>query len=242
MSMLDPEKLTQHQLLIDEKIGDVTGDFIPDRVRLYGDKESDSPYITNLTLEIEDGDTGLIVDLITELSGYNPTLFLADFTKDQVKDIKLSMETGGSGGYGTFVLYSFMEDEWKVIFDSDSYNELYQYKVNYHDYYSVSIENVMFDMLFILDISDKGYDYVLQYYNVNGRLIKPIQGEVLALGSLIPVVTNEKDDYYDLLALQRIIGTTNSDTLGYIENLLSWDGNRFVIIRMMVLIPGLSPI
>jgi hypothetical protein len=91
----------------------------------------------------------------------------------------------------------------------------------------------MLNKLFYLDISHKGYDYVSQYYNESGELIKPVSGEVLALGALIPVIGSEKDNSFDLLALQRIIGSTNSDTLGYIENLLSWNGERFVTVRMM---------
>jgi hypothetical protein len=61
---------------------------------------------------------------------------------------------------------------------------------------------------------------------------------VLALSSLVSIVNNEKNDAYDLLAFQRIIGIYNSDTLGFIENLLSWDGEKFVSSRMFATIPG----
>jgi hypothetical protein len=223
----------EYHVLIDEKIGDVTGDGVPDRISLYGDKSADSPYISNLRLEIEDGQTGLKLDMITELSGYNPTLFLGDFTKDKIDDIKLSMDTGGSGGYGIFAVYSYKNNELKTLFESDRYNTEYQYMVEYNNLYKVSVGNVMLNKLFYLDISLKGYDYLSQYYNESGELIKPVSGEVLALGTLIPVIGSEKDNSFDLLALQRIIGSTNSDTLGYIENLLSWNGEQFVTVRMM---------
>lgn len=106
--------------------------------------------------------------------------------------------------------------------------------VEYNDLYKVSVGNVMMNKLFLLDVSNKGYDYVSQYYNEKGELIEPVQGEVLALGTLLPVIGSEKDNSFDLLAFQRIIGSTNSDTLGYIENLLSWNGERFDTVRMMV--------
>jgi hypothetical protein len=225
--------MMEYHVLIDEKIGDVTGDGVPDRISLYGDKSADSPYINNIRLEIEDGQTGLKLDMITELSGYNPILFLGDFTKDKIDDIKLSMDTGGSGGYGIFVVYSYKNNELKTLFESDRYNIEYQYMVEYNNLYKVSVGNVMLNKLFYLDISHKGYDYLSQYYNECGELIKPMSGEVLALGTLIPVIGSEKDNSFDLLALQRIIGSTNSDTLGYIENLLSWNGERFSTVRMM---------
>ena len=96
----------------------------------------------------------------------------------------------------------------------------------------------MLDKLFILDISYRGYDYVSHYYDEYGKLKQPVQGEVLALSTLIPIVNDEKTNAFDLLAFQRIIGTSNSDTLGYIENLLSWDGQKFVSSRMFASIPG----
>ncbi|MNU01542.1 hypothetical protein D3C72_2449780 [compost metagenome] len=42
---------------------------------------------------------------------------------------------------------------------------------------------------------------------------------------------------YDLIALQRIIGTFNADTLGYVENLLTWGGTHFISSRLSVSIP-----
>ncbi|WP_160358573.1 hypothetical protein [Clostridium chromiireducens] len=78
----------------------------------------------------------------------------------------------------------------------------------------------------------------LRYYNENGELKKPARGEVLALSALVPILNNERINSYDLLAFQRIIGTTNSDTLGYIENLLTWTGERFVSSRMFASISG----
>lgn len=230
--------LMEYHILIDEKIGDVTGDGIPDRISLFGDKSIDSPYFSNLRVEIDDGRTGVKMDMITEISGYNPTLFLGDFTKDQIMDIKISMDTGGSGGYGIFAIYSCINNEIVTIFTSDRYNTEFQYKVEYSNFYKINIGNVMLNKLYFLDITDKGYDYLSMCYNEIGKLIKPMKGEVLALGALIPVIGNEQENSFDLLAIQRIIGSTNSDTLGYIENLLSWNGERFVSIRMMASTTG----
>lgn len=44
---------------------------------------------------------------------------------------------------------------------------------------------------------------------------------------------------YELLVYQRIIGPINSDTLGYIENVFSWDGKEFYSTRMSAVIPSL---
>lgn len=216
-----------YRILIDEKIGDVTGDSIPDKVSMYGEQTGDSPYISNIWLEITDGASGLIEKIVTEISGYDPTLFLGDFTNNGAEDIKISAETGGSGGYGVFAVYSYGNNNPDIIFSSDEYNKEFQYLVDYSDFYRVSIGNVKLNILFVLDISRKGNDYLSQFYNEDGKLIKPVQGEVLALGACIPIVGSETEGTFDLLALQRIIGNINSDTLGYIVNLLSWNGKAF---------------
>jgi hypothetical protein len=67
----------------------------------------------------------------------------------------------------------------------------------------------------------------------------PIRGDVLAVSEIMPLIQNEDINAYELLAYQRIIGPINSDTLGYIENVLSWDGEEFVSTRMSAVIPGL---
>jgi hypothetical protein len=227
--------------LLDMKIGDVTGDGVPDKVSLYGSKPEGYTgiFTDDITVVIEDGRTNETKTITPELnSGYNVSLFLGDFTKDKIDDIKVSIDSGGSGGYGYFYIYSFKKNNLQEIFNFDKYNEEYKYKVDYADFYKVAVGNVMLDKLFLLDISYKEYDYLSQYYNENGKLKRPVQGEVLAIGTLAPIVNDEKTNTYDILAFQRIIGTSNSDTLGYIENLLSWNGQKFVSSRMFASIPG----
>lgn len=232
----------ENNYLLDVKLGDVTGDGILDKVSLYGKKQNPSEiFADNITIVIEDGRTHKIYTITPKFnSGYNASVFLGDFTKNNINDIKISIDSGGSGGYGFFYIYSFNGNSFKENFNFDDYNTEYKFKVDYADFYKVDIGNAILDKLFILDISYKGYDYLSQYYSENGKLKKPVQGEVLALSSLFPIVNDEKFNYYDLLAFQRIIGTSNSDTLGYIENFLSWDGKKFVSLKMLAAVPNLK--
>lgn len=237
----ETHSLDKNTYLLDMKFGDVTGDGIPDKVSLYGNKPAGSTgiYSENITIVIEDGRTNQIKTITPEFSsGYNARLFLGDFTKNKVADIKVSIDSGGSGGYGYFYIYSFKNDNLLEIFNSDKYNKEYKFKVDYADLYKLDVGNVILDKLFILDISYKGYDYLSQYYDESGKLKKTVKGEVLAISTLVPIVNDEKTNTYDLAALQRIIGNSNSDTLGYIENLLSWDGEKFASSKMFAAIPG----
>ena len=152
--------------------------------------------------------------------------------------VLVSIDSGGSGGYGYFYIYSFKNNIPRQMFDVEKYNQDHLFDVHYEDSYKVRVESPQLDLLFTIDISDKGYDYLSQYYDENGKLKQPVQGGALALGVLNPIVTNNKEFSYDLLAFQRIIGTTNSDTLGYIENLLTWNDAHFISSRLNVSIPG----
>lgn len=72
------------------------------------------------------------------------------------------------------------------------------------------------------------------------RSIKPVQGKVLKAEAFIPIISNETEQSYDLVAIHRIIGGMESETLDYIENQLSWDGERFISVRMLASIPGIE--
>lgn len=229
-----------NEYLLDVKIGDVTGDGIPDKVSLYGNKEGPSEMFSdNITIVVEDGHTHKIQTITPKFnSGYNASIFLGDFTRDKIDDIKLSIDSGGSGGYGFFYIYTFNDNSFIEIFNFDDYNAEYKYRVDYADFYKVNVSSTTLDKLFIIDISYKGYDYLSQYYYENGKLKKPVQGEVLALSTLLPTIMNEKLTYYNLIAFQRIIGTFNSDTLGYIQNFLIWNEKKFVPSRTFLALPG----
>ncbi|AJY75125.1 hypothetical protein [Paenibacillus beijingensis] len=227
--------------LLDFKRGDVNGDGIPDSVYLTGHKPDGAGgvFADNITLVIRDGRSNMEAAVpLPDNAGYDARLFLGDFQEDRIADILVSIESGGSGGYGIFYIYSFRNNILRQLFDYQSYNSQITFKVNYENMYKVGVGSPPLDVLFTIDISGRSSNYLSQFYDENGRLKSPVQGEVLALGALMPVVTDTKSAGYDLLALQRIIGTTNADTLGYVENLLSWDGAQFSSSRLSVSIIG----
>lgn len=228
-------------MVLDQKQGDVTGDGRPDQVQLIGNRPEGtvSGFADQITLVIQDGFTNRYYPVsLPNNAGYNARLFLGDFDNDHIPDILVSIDSGGSGGYGYFYLYSFNNSRLRTMFDVDSYNNEYKFNVLFEDYYKVGVFSPQLDVLFTIDISRKGPDYLSRYYNTDGKLKQPVKGEVLALGALKPIVSNESSTRYDLLAMQRIIGTFNADTLGYVENLLTWSGTSFTSSRLSVSIPS----
>lgn len=227
--------------VIDTKIGDVNGDRVPDIVRLMGVRSSDGSrsFVDQLSLSIQDGRTSMTYSIpLRENAGYHPTLFLGDFTGDRVNDILVSLDTGGSGGYSGNSMYSFLNNQAKLLFDSEQYNRQQQnnFSVTYQDYYRVEVKSTSPAKTYLIDIQLKGKEYLSDLYHPNGTLKKPVQGEVTALSGAFPIDWN-RDGRYELLAIQRTIGLYNADTLGYVMNFLRWDGSKFTTYNQWFSIP-----
>lgn len=135
--------------------GDVNGDGIPDFVYITGTKQ-DSPHVQNITLMIQDGATGYISSIpLSENAGYNPTIFLGDFTGNGVNDIFISINSGGSGGIMYHYIYSFLNNRAQLLFDFNVYNKQYQYTVTYQDQYKVEVVSIANNEKYIIDISTR---------------------------------------------------------------------------------------
>lgn len=219
--------------------GDVTGDRIPDDVYLTGVKTSDSPFIQNLTLVVRDGRTGITRagTLPSENAGYNPTLYLNDFTGDGIYDILISIASGGSGGIMYYYIYSCVNNVGSLLFDYNVYNQEYQYEVIYKDNYRVEVISKNNNTKYLLDISYKGPEYLNEIYDSNGKLKSPITGFINPLSGLYPVDL-DGNKVYELLAIQRIAGRYNADALGFVQNILKWENNRFILNTQFVAVFG----
>lgn len=217
---------------------DVNGDRIPDNVYLTGTKTQDSQFTKNITLIIQDGMIGSFASIsIEENAGYNPTIFLGDFTGNGVDDILISIDSGGSGAIMYHYIYSFINNTMQLLFDFNVYNEEYKYDVTYKDNYKVEVVSKKNNQTYIIDISNKGNDYLNEIYDKNGKLRKPISGFVDPLSGLYPIDFNS-DKVYELLAYQKISGRYHADSLGYVLNTLKWNTDKFILDNQSVAIWG----
>jgi hypothetical protein len=218
--------------------GDVTGDKVSDNVYLTGTKTPDSPFIQNITLVVQDGRTGRTRNVqLSENAGYNPTLFLGDFTGNGVDDILIRIDSGGSGAFTYDYVYSFVNNNPQLLFDFNVYNEQFQYDVSYQDKYKVKVISKINNLTYLIDISLRDPEYLSEIYDANGKLKSPIEGFVNPLSGLYPV-DFDSNGVYELLAYQKIAGRYNADALGYVLNTLAWKNDRFVLQNQNVAIGG----
>lgn len=233
------EKPKKKEYVLDYAVADVTGDGTMDQVFLIGNKpDSESPYVDNIEIVVRDGAANKYTKIkFRENSGYNPTLFLGDFTGDGVADILVSIDSGGSGAIGYYYLYSFVNNKAKQLFDFQAFNEKYRYEVKFRDNYLVEVISKNLKEKYLIDIRYRGKEYLNEIYNKNGKLKEPIQGFVNPISGLYPIDI-QRDGIYGLYILQRIAGRYNADGLGFIETFMEWDKNKFVPMTQMVSIYG----
>lgn len=221
-------------------VGDVNGDKVPDNVYLTGKRTPTSPFVQNITLLIQDGRTGKIVSVpLKENTGYDPTLQLIDFTGDGVKDILVSIASGGSGGTMYYYIFSYLNNIPRLMFDFSKYNELFKYDVIYKDNYKVEFISRLNSQKYIIDLSYKGSEYLSEIYNSNGKLKEPIEGFVNPISGLYPI-DFDSNGVYELLAYQKIAGRYNADSIGYVQNTLKWNGTGFILSNQDVAIFGMQ--
>lgn len=231
-------RVTINPSIVSFASGDVTGDRVPDNVYLTGTKTPDSPFIQNITLVVQDGTTGRISRVpLRENAGYNPVLYLGDFTGNRVNDILISINSGGSGAFTYDYVYSFLNSNPQILFDFNVYNEQYQYDVTYQDNYKVKVFSKSNNQTYLIDISLRDPEYLNGIYDADGKLKNPITGFVNPLSGLYPV---DFDSNYvcELLAYQKIAGLYNADALGYVLNTLGWKESKFDLLNQNVAIFG----
>jgi hypothetical protein len=225
-------------IIVASKWGDIDGDGIIDNVLLTATQTPDSPFWKNITLVIQNGRTKYYQQIsFKNNEGYNPTLFLGDFTGNKVDDILVVIDTGGSGGTIYSYVFSYISGQIMQNFNSDTFNEDYQYSVSYLDQYKATVVSNKLKERYILDLTYKGKEYLSEIYDNNGDLKEPIEGWVNPLSGLYPV-DFDRDGTYELEAYQRIAGRYNADSLGFVQTVLKWNGQVFSHERQNVLIIG----
>lgn len=222
--------------IFDMKIGDVTGDQVDDFIYLTGSKESpDAIYEADLAIYVVDGVTNeAMTQPLSVKGGYGGELFIGDFNQDMTADVYVSLSSGGSGNINYYYLYSFNNRKPVKLFDYEVFNQLSEWSVKFLDQYKVELTQNKLNQTFILDISKKNPQFLMQYYHSNGSVKGHIEGDVLPLGGLAPVITPIGNGSFNLLASQRIIGIATVDEIGVVETSLIFKGEQFIPYTIVV--------
>lgn len=243
----EDEDYLRDKSVLDFTEGDVTVTGVKDKVYLVGDKKfgDTSQYAENIQLIIQTVPQNEIIAVSLPTSkGYNPSLFLADFTGDKAKDIMITMLKDPAGGPISAYIYTVEDRIPKLIFDYEAFNQSYTGNVIYKDDYRVEIETEIPQKKYVLDLTEQDNEEIQELYDETGRLIvgtEAIKGNLSELIALNPL-DYDKNGIYELATEQGIQSALGQSILGLIETFLRWNPSekKFEPIAQYMAVSGMN--
>lgn len=226
-------QLPEDTYILQVQKADVSGDGTEDTVMLVGQPLKDNPsFYKMVNVVVRDGKTGAFSSLSPMqvkdyLQGYEPTMFLGDFTGDRLKDVMVTVATGGSGATSNHLITSWKNNKPVVIFGENE-NMGLKIKGRYLDGFKAELHSEVLKKTFIIDLSGLKKLYIdAKIYAPDGKYIyqdpSPGPNNIFSdpYSSLVPVEV-DNDGVYDLQGKQNVWGpihiftfTTVSSTWKY---------------------------
>lgn len=221
---VDGEK---ERVLIMKKKADVTGDGKEDTIYLIGTEyQENSLHFKDISLEIEE--TNGIKHRIEFDGGFEPNIALRDFNQDGVKDLFVTVETGGSGGISNHYLYTLkgatvtdLKTPEPLIIQGQLLNK---YKAK------ITIENNHKTHKFNLKRRANEYEQTGLYHK--GKLNEPTELMIGGYDLLKPIIL--KEGKMGLRGTQTISGAYHADVIGRVQSTWIYKDGAWVLLGTKV--------
>ena len=203
-----------------------------DNVFLIGDYDLGASYAYNLELLLETKDKEVFSTHIP-FSGYDFQLFIGDFTNDKKSEIVIRGSFGGSGGFEVCTIYKCTKGKLIEIFNQNTFFENNKCSAKYKDNYKLSV--ICNKKKYTINLANKSKDYLDYIYDKNQKLNTNFYPTIDAPTSIY-TIKEVYNCYYELLINQRIVGISNSDTLGIIQSKVNFlDSTITTVYRYLLL-------
>jgi hypothetical protein len=210
----------------EEKV-DITGDGKKDWIYVKGVPfEEGAQFFKKIYLKIK-ASNGEIYKIDLD-GGYDPTTIFKDLNHDSVKDIFISVPTGGSGGLQNFYLYTLKDFHVANL----TVPEPLAVSSQFEDGYKASITIGETGQTFHFDLSDRKDEYDRLGLYQGGILNEPTELMILPFGALEPL--RVKENLYGLKGIQRISGAYNADGIGNIESTWLYENGKWQVLSVEV--------
>lgn len=222
--------LSDNTYLLDFTMADIIGDKTGDNVLLVGERGSQKEIFNkNLKVIVQDGKTNEYMSYSPKgMGGYNPKVTVADINNDKVNDVFVGAEDGGSDGTWSYALVSFKDNKACELVDMNKLNKGLDLSVSLMNNYEVKLNIKSLNKEQVIDAKNNKDNYTAQgIYDKNGKLKKKIEGSINGFSEL-NAIQDENGIFY-LEGKQRIIGSMNTDNLGYLVSTWKLDGNNFSV-------------
>ncbi|KKH64297.1 hypothetical protein, partial [Methanosarcina mazei] len=168
---------------------------------------------------------------IQNSGGYKNRLFLGDFNRDKIKDVLLESPTGGSGGFISYGIYSFVDNNPDTIISLEELSKGVDFEGEFIDGFKAHISNEETNSALTIDLSAKKPIYIGDVYDNEGKLLRPVG--ISASGyQLLRPIDYDRDGTYELEGYTRITGIANSDTVAVMISLRKYEEGKFIINRI----------
>lgn len=147
--------------------------------------------------------------------GYNPSIYIAPFLSNGLSQILYGVESGGSGGYSFFEMYSLKNGKEQKIFDSSDFNPSI----------SASYQG---------DLVEIDYQGKLLYLDASSSACKEREDCSLTISSInviLPYYNIALSQEY-LMILQKVYAGFTANNLGYITSLVEITEDGYKIISV----------
>ncbi|CAH0347420.1 hypothetical protein [Bacillus sp. CECT 9360] len=185
---------------------DVTGDGKLDSVSIEGVLyESESLFLKKIKLVVKVA-KGKKIEVPLD-AGYEPKLEFADFNRDGVDDVFITIPTGSSGGIINSYAYTFTGEKAVDLTVPPPVEINGQFLDNYKVNLSIPFQKTLF-----LDVSERKKDYErIGLYQPNGKLNEPT--EVMVDPYSLLRIFDSKNSGKGLRGTQRVSGAYHADAL-----------------------------
>ncbi len=184
----------------------------------YGDN-----YITDLKLVVEF--KGYEPYEIKLVDGYSPNIETFDFGAED-KFLFFSSQTGGSGGYGNYLIYELKTKSYNLLYNDklDSERNKFSAKFNPNGFMNIKDEQTTNSLDVYVGYMDKVYYDMIFDENAVPKGEQPYVNDI----SFVSPAYNPASDVYRLLTYRSVVAVAEVNRLGYVVQTLDFVEDKFI--------------
>lgn len=226
--------MCKNKIFIDSKYANLDYSSNPYKVTVMGSPyDEDNQYIETIQLLIESTSSKNTFNLIGRGRKFN--LYLIDLLNKGYDQILITGQYRFNKTFAITRLYEFNNGRLKMILDEKIISSQINLYSRYLENQTVEIICKNINKKYSIDLNNTYKSYLHLIYDEYNNVLDNVYPSISPINTAYPIIPNNSHSY-NLQVQQRIIGVSNSDTLGYIQSLVEIDTNRKLNVKQQSLL------